>query len=117
MRGRDGPAPGGAAGPAVTVVAAVGRRPDLWWTALGALRRLAVTGWWRRPPHLPLPDRQLWGFRMVTAYGRPDAVPDPDDVVSYLEWCRTTAPRRWPASGGAFARRSGPSNHPGPQSG
>ena len=32
--------------------------------------------WWRTPPHLPLPDRRLWEFRMVTAYGRPDAVPD-----------------------------------------
>jgi len=27
---------------------------------------------------------------MVTAYGRPDAVPDRTDVVSFLEWCRAT---------------------------
>jgi len=55
---------------------AVLRRPDLWWTACGELRRMAPSLWWRTPPHLPLPDRRLWEFRMVTAYGRPDAVPD-----------------------------------------
>jgi hypothetical protein len=27
---------------------------------------------------------------MVTAYGRPDAVPERADVVSFLEWCRAT---------------------------
>jgi hypothetical protein len=33
---------------------------------------------------------------MVTAYGNPDADPQPEDVVSYLEWCRDT-PSRTPA--------------------
>jgi hypothetical protein len=33
---------------------------------------------------------------MITAYGDPDAVPDADDVVSYLEWCRSSGGRgRW----------------------
>ena len=27
---------------------------------------------------------------MVTAYGSPDAEPEPADVISYLEWCRST---------------------------
>ncbi len=27
---------------------------------------------------------------MVTAYGRPDADPEPRDLISYLEWCRLT---------------------------
>jgi hypothetical protein len=66
----------------------VARHPSLWWTALGALRRLAAPGWWGRRPYLPLPDERLWAFRMVTAYGSPDAEPTQDDVVSYLEWCR-----------------------------
>jgi hypothetical protein len=74
----------------VTVISAVLVRPKLWLTALGAVYRLAAPGWWRRRPFLPLPDSRLWGFRMVTAYGRSDADPDVDDVVSYLEWCRTT---------------------------
>jgi hypothetical protein len=73
------------------LVGAVVRRPDLWWTALGELKRLAPRLWWRTRPRLPLPDRRLWEFRMVTAYGRPDAVPDGADVISFLEWCRAVA--------------------------
>jgi hypothetical protein len=81
----------------VAMVGAVVMRPDLWWTALGALRRLAPPGWWRVRPHLPLPDPHLWGFRMVTAYGDPAATPRDADVIAYLEWCRSTAaPRRGP---------------------
>ncbi len=82
-------------GPSARAVRALGRavagRPDLWWTALGVLRRLAAPGWWRARPPLPLPDGRLWAFRMVTAYGRPDRVPERADVISYLEWCRSTA--------------------------
>jgi hypothetical protein len=74
----------------LALTGAVVRRPDLWWTAVGELRRMAPHLWWRSPPHLPLPDRRLWEFRMVTAYGRPDAVPDRTDVVTFLEWCRST---------------------------
>jgi hypothetical protein len=88
-------APGSPAGPSnralVSVAVAAVRRPDLWWTALGALRRLAAPGWWSTRPLLPVPDARLWAFRMVTAYGRPDAVPTRGDVISYLEWCRATA--------------------------
>jgi hypothetical protein len=83
-----------------TVVSAVARRPDLWWTAVRELRSLAPRLWWRSPPHLPVPDRRLWEFRMVTAYGRPDAVPDRADVVSFLEWCRATSVSRSPRPGG-----------------
>ena len=88
------------AGHAAALVAAVIQRPDLWWTAMGELRRLAPRLWWRTPPHLPLPDRRLWEFRMVTAYGRPDAVPDRADVVAFLEWCRATADTGPPRAGG-----------------
>jgi hypothetical protein len=89
-----GPSPGPSAGARSVVVRAVLVRPDLWWTALCALRRLVPGGWWRTGPHLPLPDSRLWAFRMVTAYGNPDAVPQAPDVISYLEWCRSTAPSR-----------------------
>jgi len=78
-------------GDAATVVLAVLLRPDLWWTALGELRRMAPRLWWRTSPHLPLPDRRLWEFRMVTAYGSPDAAPSRADVVSFLEWCRAAS--------------------------
>ena len=83
-----------------TVVSAIARRPDLWWTAVRELRNLAPRLWWRSPPHLPVPDRRLWEFRMVTAYGRPDAVPDRTDVVSFLEWCRATSVSRSTRPGG-----------------
>jgi hypothetical protein len=72
------------------LVRAVAWRPDLWWTALGVVRRLAPPGWWASSPRLPLPDQRLWEFRMVTAYGSPDAEPEPGDFISYLEWCRST---------------------------
>jgi hypothetical protein len=68
-------------------------RPDLVWTALGVMRRLAAPGWWRSRPYLPLPAPGLWAFRMVTAYGQAEANPGPGDVISYLEWCRSTASR------------------------
>jgi hypothetical protein len=59
-------------------------RPWLWSPAL----RLAPRGWWRRPPHLPVPDPSYLRFRMVTMYGDATHVPEPDDLVTYLEWCR-----------------------------
>ena len=82
----------------VPVVAkAIGRRPWLWAAAFGAVWRLAEPGWWRRAPHLPLPNDHLWSFRMVTAYGRPNAQPGTEDIVAYLEWCRSANGRRFGA--------------------
>lgn len=46
--------------------------------------------WWRRPPFLPLPDREYLRWRMYTAYGHEDAVPPVDDVVSFARWRRET---------------------------
>lgn len=45
-------------------------------------------GWWRRPPFLPLPDRDYLRWRMFTAYGRADAVPPAEDVASFARWRR-----------------------------
>ncbi len=64
------------------------RHPTLWPTAIGAAFRLAAPGWWRRAPHLPLPDPTYLGFRMETQYG--DEPPRPEDVVTYLHWLRRT---------------------------
>lgn len=66
---------------------AIARRPHLWGTALRTAVRTTRRGWWRRPPFLPLPDREYLRFRAETQYGEPGP-PVPEDVVSYLEWCR-----------------------------
>ena len=107
--GRVGPlqAPGPSGRDAAAVLVAVLLRPDLWWTALGELKRLAPRLWWRTAPHLPLPDRRLWEFRMVTAYGRSDAVPTRADVVSFLEWCRAASA----SSSGSPSTPSRPGGH------
>lgn len=63
-------------------------RPWLWTTAVATALRLAPSGWWRRWPPVPRPDRQYLRFRMVTNYGEDRAVPDAADLIRYLEWCR-----------------------------
>ena len=70
------------------VVSAVVRHPSLWCTAVGQMRRLAPTRWWRRAPFLPLPDRRYLEFRLLTQYGDPHHRPESEDVISYLRWCR-----------------------------
>jgi hypothetical protein len=67
---------------------AVLRRPSLWGVAIVQALRLAPAGWWRRKPFLPVPDPSYLRFRLETQYGS-DHEPEPDDVVTYLHWCRT----------------------------
>ena len=68
---------------------AVVRRPSLWAVALRQALVLARPGWWRRRPHLPLPDPAYLRFRLQTAYGGDGTgAPTADDVVAYLHWCR-----------------------------
>ena len=67
---------------------AVAAHPSLWATALVQIVRLAPTGWWRRWPPLPVPDRDYLRFRLQTQYGDPDRAPEPGDVLTYLHWCR-----------------------------
>ncbi len=70
---------------------AVAMRPALWATAVRQMWLLAAPGWWRRAPHLPLPDEGYLRFRLQTAYGDPDREPEPADLVTYLHWCKA-----WP---------------------
>lgn len=84
----------GAGGPRAQVRAAlraVGREPALSVELVALARRFAPTGWWRRPPFLPLPDDRYWRFRMETAFGDEDAVADVDDVAMILHWSRRTS--------------------------
>lgn len=74
-----------------TLVAAVvvARHPSLWRIGLRQAAVLAPSGWWHRPPFLPLPDPDYLRFRMETAYGGAgDQMPVPADLVTYLRWCR-----------------------------
>lgn len=65
------------------------RHPSLWWIGLRQAGALARPGWWRRPPFLPLPAPDYLRFRIETAYGGAgDQSPRPEDLVTYLRWCR-----------------------------
>jgi hypothetical protein len=70
---------------------AVLAHPTLWVAAIRQVALLAPAGWWRRAPHLPVPDPAYLRFRMQTAYGDPTHEPEPADIVTYLHWCRA-----WP---------------------
>lgn len=70
------------------MAAALSRRPDLWRTALSRSAALAPRGWWRRPPFLPVPPPEYLAWRAECATGDPHGPLDPQEVVSWLEWCR-----------------------------
>lgn len=76
------------------VMKALVRHPGLVAAAAASVARLAGPKWWRRVPPLPVPTEQLWRFRMETAYGgEGDALPEQDEIVSFLRWSRDM--RRW----------------------
>jgi hypothetical protein len=68
---------------------AIAARPALWWTAVVQLRRLSPRGWWRRWPPVPRPDRAYLRFRIQTMWGDADHEPEANDLVAYLQWCRS----------------------------
>lgn len=67
---------------ALRLLLAVLRRPDLWGTALGVAIRFAPDGrlW---------PTHEFLAYRAQAVYGQPLLEVPPDEVVRYLEWCRT----------------------------
>jgi hypothetical protein len=74
---------------ATAAIRALGRHPSLWATGVHQALVLAAPGWWRRRPFLPVPPHDYLRFRLQTAYGGPgDHLPEPDDLVTYLRWCR-----------------------------
>ncbi|MGI9579562.1 MAG: hypothetical protein ACR2OH_15295 [Microthrixaceae bacterium] len=93
----------------IAVTLAVMGRPWLWSTALRQVWKLAGRGWWKRPPFLPVPPKRYVRFRMVTAYGgdgSPPATDVTDDVITYLEWCRSYRTLEDPRQrGGVGAKR------------
>jgi len=73
----------------IAMVAALARRPWLVATTLRQLKSLSRPRWWSEPPYLPLPPADYLEFRQVTATGSATAVPDVQDTVIWLEWCRS----------------------------
>ena len=73
---------------AFAVARVLARHPSLWSTAATQIVRLAPRGWWRRAPFLPMPAADYLAFRSQTMYGDAAQLPAPDDVVTYLHWCR-----------------------------
>jgi hypothetical protein len=85
----------------ISAGAKLARHPSLWATALVQAGRVSRPGWWRRPPFVPIPDRDYVRFRLETQYGSADladGAADPEDLVVYLRWCRAD-----PAAGSAGA--------------
>jgi hypothetical protein len=74
--------------------ATIAVRPGLWVTALVQMRRFAPDRWWSRPPFLPIPDPELVKFRATTQYGDPDRTPSPEDLVTWLRWCKSERGRQ-----------------------
>ena len=68
---------------------AIVRRPSLGLTALRQARALAPTRWWTTAPYLPIPPRDYLAFRQVTLSGDADQLPSVQDLVTWLEWCRS----------------------------
>ena len=64
-------------------------RPMLWPVTMRQVVRLAPPGWWRRRPFLPVPAADYLAFRAQTMYGDAERLPEPEDVFTYLAWCRT----------------------------
>ena len=62
------------------------RHPSLGMDLLRVAWRFRRRGWYRRPPFLPLPASEYLRWRMLTAYGDPNAVPPAEDVERYARW-------------------------------
>jgi hypothetical protein len=78
-------------GVVVRVAAAIALRPSLWPTAIGALARTVSPNWWRRWPPIPRVPASFARFRAVTARGGEEPTIEAEDLVVWLEWCRSNA--------------------------
>ena len=76
------------AGLALRLGARAVTQPSLAVDLVRVAWRFRPLDWWRRPPFLPIPDRQYVQWRMYTAYGDHHAVPSVDDAVRYARWTR-----------------------------
>lgn len=77
-----------------SVLRALIRRPRLWIEAIRTWLAFTPSRWWAIPPHLPVPRRSYWKWRMTTAYGSPDAEPHPEEVIEFLQWRKDSRGQR-----------------------
>lgn len=76
------------------LVAYLARHPSSTLKLARAGWPLRATGWWRRPPFLPLPDAAYWNFRMVTYGTGVGAALTPSVMVDAAEWSLRQRGRR-----------------------
>jgi len=62
------------------------RHPTLARDLVRVSWRFRNRHWYRRPPFLPVPDRDYVRWRMDTAYGSTDAIPSVGDAERYVRW-------------------------------
>jgi hypothetical protein len=70
-------------------VVALARRPQLWPVAWAQWKALLGAAWWAGHPRLPVPAPGYMAFRLETMYGTSSARLPAEDLVGYLEWCRS----------------------------
>lgn len=69
------------------------RHPLLIGPMLGAAWRFRARRWWARPPFLPVPSRKYLEWRLQTAFGSTEVVPEAHQLERYLRWTREAGRR------------------------
>lgn len=64
------------------------RHPSLAWEAIRLALATAAPGWFRKAPFVPRPEPLYRDWRLLTAYGRPDATPTEREMEEFLRWRR-----------------------------
>jgi len=72
-----------------SAVLALLKQPSLIPTALRQAVRMAPQRWWASAPYLPLPSPAYLRFRAETLSGSPTELLSADELVVWLEWCRS----------------------------
>lgn len=71
-----------------SVLTAVLKHPALALPAIIQAKLLVPNNWIKKYPFLPLPDKKWIRFRMETAYGDPNYIPDHDEIAQFLGWTK-----------------------------
>ena len=61
-------------------------RPRLLFLLLGTAWRFRRSGWYRKPPFLPLPPAEYMQWRQHTAYGDEPRTSTPAELEAYVRW-------------------------------